>query len=338
MPLDPDVRALLDLFVAAGRPPVWQVTPDEAREGMNALARAVDVKDEPIARRQAIVAPGPAGAIECRLYTPSAAGDGAGPGIVYFHGGGFVIGSLDTHDGICRMLANGSTCRVLSVAYRLAPEHRFPAAVEDAVAATAWAMRNAAMLGIDPSRLAVAGDSAGGTLAAVVAQRVPGIALQVLLCPTTDRRADTPSRRDLAEGYFLERASMDWFFGHYVPPGTDPADPRLSPARAADLACAAGADPHRRVRPLARRGQGLCRRARRRRRFGALHLPRRDDPSFLRHGRGDSLCASGDGRDRRRDPRRPRLTRRYFGVVWRWRGTGRYSTPPPWAGAHRLLP
>jgi acetyl esterase len=150
-----------------------------------------------------------------------------------------VLGDLDTHDCLCRILANESGCRLFSVDYRLAPEHPFPAAVEDACAATAWIAAHAAELAIDPTCLAVAGDSAGGTLAAVVCQSAKSsrfkIALQVLLCPVTDIAADNQSRREFAEGYFLEGPLMSWAGNHYLPSGVDLSDPRLSPLRAPDL-------------------------------------------------------------------------------------------------------
>ena len=183
--------------------------------------------------------PGPAGPLSYRFYTPLAASDEPSGGVIFFHGGAWVLGDLDTHDCLCRILANESGCRLVSVDYRLAPEHPFPAAVDDACAATAWIVAHAAELAIDPTCLAVAGDSAGGTLAAVVCQSAKHsglkIALQVLLCPVTDIAADTQSRREFAEGYFLEGPLMSWAGAHYLPSGFDVNDPRLSPLRAPDL-------------------------------------------------------------------------------------------------------
>jgi acetyl esterase len=168
-----------------------------------------------------------------------AADDEPSGGVIFFHGGAWVLGDLDTHDCLCRILANESGCRFISVDYRLAPEHPFPAAVEDACVATAWIAAHAAELAIDPTCLAVAGDSAGGTLAAVVCQSAKGsdfkIALQVLLCPATDIAADTQSRREFAEGYFLEGPLISWAGAHYLPLGVDINDPRLSPLRAPSL-------------------------------------------------------------------------------------------------------
>jgi acetyl esterase/lipase len=240
MSLDPAAKNLLDLLVAAGRPKVWQVGAVEGREGLRKLAQAADAKDVPIGRIEDGEWPGPAGALSYRSYTPIDAAEAPLPALLYFHGGGFVIGDLDTHDGLCRLLANASGCRVISVEYRLAPEHKFPAAVEDACAAACWVADHARALGIDPGRIAIGGDSAGANLAAVVCQLAkqaggPKLALQLLLYPATDSAAETASRRALAEGYLLEKKSMDWFFQQYVEPGTDPKDPRLSPLLAPDL-------------------------------------------------------------------------------------------------------
>ena len=239
-PLDPHAKSLLAMLVAAGRPKVWQVTPAEAREGIIALAQAADLKDVPIGRIENGLLPGPAGPLACRIYTPVEAAPGPLAGMVYFHGGGFVIGNLDTQDGMCRLLANASGCRLVSVDYRLAPEHKFPAGVEDGLAATRWVAAEASRLGIDPHRIAVAGDSAGGNLAAVVCQMArqaggPEIALQVLFCPATDGSHDTASARAFAEGYLLEAEGMRWFATQYCPPDMDVNDPRVSPLHAADL-------------------------------------------------------------------------------------------------------
>jgi len=241
MPLDPRVQDLLAMVAAAGRPKVWESSPEEARQGMVALAQALDARDVPIGQVENGELPGPAGRLRFRLYVPVAVPPGPSPGLVYFHGGGFVIGGLDTHDGLCRLLCNASGCRVISVDYRLAPEHRFPAAVEDALTATRWVAAHASELGIDPGRIAVGGDSAGASLAAVVCQLArqqggPRPALQLLFCPGTDRSADTASSRDFAEGYLLERKAMDWFADQYLDAGVDRRDPRISPLLAADVA------------------------------------------------------------------------------------------------------
>jgi acetyl esterase len=185
-------------------------------------------------------APGRGGAIPVRLYVPAAA-PAPGPLLVYFHGGGWVQGSIETHDASCRLLAHLSGVRVLSVDYRLAPEHPYPAAVEDAVSAYAWAADHAATLGADPARLAVGGDSAGGNLAAVLAQaarddeRLPDVAFQLLLYPVTDAAERTPSYAAFADGYLLTASGMDWFLGHYLPDAARRAEPAASPLRAESL-------------------------------------------------------------------------------------------------------
>jgi acetyl esterase len=226
------------MLAASGQPKLWDLTPPEARKMARQLTSMVESK-EPIGKSENRTLPGPAGPLPFRVYTPVAANDEPSGGIIYFHGGAWVFGDLDTHDGMCRALANESGCRLVSVDYRLAPEHKFPAAVEDAYAATEWIAAHAAELAIDPACLAVAGDSAGGNLAAVVCQKAKGsgltIALQVLFCPVTDIAADNQSRREFAEGYFLEGPLMRWAGTHYLPAGVDLNDPRLSPLRAADL-------------------------------------------------------------------------------------------------------
>jgi acetyl esterase/lipase len=186
--------------------------------------------------------PGPGGSLALRLYTPAGTVSGRIlPGLTYFHGGGLVAGSLDTHDPICRSLANASGCRVVSVDYRLGPENRFPAAVEDGYAAAAWVASHASDFELDPERLGVCGDSAGATLAAVVCQiaarsRQVSFALQLLLCPIMDFAAESDSRRTLAQGYLVDRETLEHDLRHYLSPDADPADPRISPLRAADLA------------------------------------------------------------------------------------------------------
>jgi acetyl esterase len=195
----------------------------------------------PMARMEELEIPGYGGPVPARFYAPAGLPSAVpSPLVVYFHGGGFVVGDLDTHDGVCRLLAASAGTTVLSVEYRLAPEHPFPAAVEDAWAAFAWAAANATTLGADPARVAVAGDSAGGNLAAVVSllARAGGgamPAMQLLIYPPTDSAADLPSRRLFAEGFLLNKSDMDLFERHYLPPGTDPAEPRVSVLLVPDL-------------------------------------------------------------------------------------------------------
>jgi acetyl esterase len=241
MPLDPLLKAFLDQMAAQPQPKLWELEAPAAREVMVALMQAVGPKDVPIGRIANVTIPGPGGDLPARSYTPVAAGSEPQPTLVFFHGGGFVIGSVETHDGLCRMLANLSTCRVISVEYRLSPEHKFPAAVEDAFAAVTWIEANAAQLGVDANRLAVGGDSAGASLAAVVSQLArdagaPKIAFQLLLFPVTHIDATTASRRDFAEGYFLEGKGLDWFFNHYFSADADRAAPNASPLLAEKFA------------------------------------------------------------------------------------------------------
>jgi acetyl esterase len=194
----------------------------------------------PMARVEAIEIPGPAGTIGARLYVPPGPQEPA-PLLVYYHGGGWVIGDLDTHDNPCRFIAAHSGARVLSVDYRLAPEHPFPAAVEDAWAAYEWAVANAASLGVDPTRIGVGGDSAGANLAAVVCllardQGAQAPAMQLLIYPVTQVGEDLPSRLRFKEGFLLTRRSMDFFEESYLHNEADYADPRVSLLRAGDFA------------------------------------------------------------------------------------------------------
>jgi acetyl esterase len=241
MPLDPLLKGFLDQMAAQPQPKLWELNAPAGRELFAALMQAVGPKDVPIGSVKDLVIPGPVGEIAARSYAPVAGGGEPLPTLVFFHGGGFVIGNVETHDGLCRMLANESKCRVISVDYRLSPEHKFPAAVDDALAAVTWIEANAAQLGVDANRVAVGGDSAGGSLAAVVSQLArdagtPKIAFQLLLFPVTHIGADTHSRRAFADGYFLEGKGLEWFFNHYFEPGADRAQPKASPLLAEKFA------------------------------------------------------------------------------------------------------
>jgi acetyl esterase len=240
MPLDPHAKKLLEMLNAAGAADVSRMAPDEMREGFERLAAMVGVNGVAVDAAEDRALPGPGGPIPVRVYAPKGSGAAALPGLIYFHGGGGVFGSIDSHDSLCRALANVGACRVVSVGYRLAPEHRFPAAVEDAFAATCRIAGQARDFGIDPRRLAVGGDSIGGGLAAVVCRMArdgggPAIALQVLLCPAVDLSRNSDTRSEFATGYFLNQATIDWTLAHYCAPGTDLSDPRISPLLAADL-------------------------------------------------------------------------------------------------------
>ena len=237
MPLDPQAQALI-ASVAGGKP-VEQMTPQEMRDALEERVRLTGGPPEPVDQVVPGVVPGPAGPIVVRIYTPNC-GQAALPGLVYLHGGGWARGSLQTHDIVCRSLANGAGCVVVSVDYRMAPEHRFPAAFEDSLAATRWVAEHAAELGIDPRRLAVGGDSAGGNLAAAVALAArdaggPSLLHQLLIYPVTDYNFDTRSYADNAEGYMLTRAAMQHYWRLYLRDGSDGADFRASPLRARDF-------------------------------------------------------------------------------------------------------
>jgi acetyl esterase len=239
LPVDPHIGGLLELLASAGNRPMHQGTPEEARAAFRLLT--VDSRQPqhvvPVGSVEDRAVPGPDGDLRVRVYRPEE--DSPVPTVLLFHGGGWVIGDLDTHDNMARSICRDCRAVVVSVDYRLAPEAPFPAAVEDALAATRWAGDHLGELGGD-GRLAVAGDSAGGNLAAVVAQVLrddggPALAAQLLVYPATDVTGDYPSRTENAEGYFLDLATMVWFMGQYAADAAAHTDLRLSPLRAADL-------------------------------------------------------------------------------------------------------
>jgi acetyl esterase len=231
VPLDPQARTLLDQIEAAGAPPPYRLGPEEARAGFNPFVAAMIGPPDRRVPTEDRTVPGPAGAVPVRVYRP--ASGGPLPVVVYFHGGGWVIGDLDCCDTICHRLADGVPAVVVSVDYRLAPEHPYPAAVDDCDAATTWVAEHAEELGADPSRLAVAGDSAGANLAAVVARRArdrggPPVAFQLLVYPVTDATRSLPSYVENGSGYLLDADTMAWFCRHYLA-GADPEQPDVSP-------------------------------------------------------------------------------------------------------------
>ena len=237
MPLDPKVRELLDVLAAADAPPLSALPLAEARAAVTQLFVGQGAP-EPVARVEDRTVPGTAGGIPVRVYTPE--GHGPFPVLVFFHGGGWVLCDLESHDLVCRTLARTVPAVVVAVDYRRAPEHKFPAAAEDCYAATCWVAAHAATIGADPRRIAVGGDSAGGNLAAVVSLMArdrggAGLIFQLLVYPATDAAMDTPSHRENAEGYFLTADMMVWFWGHYLRGPDDRANPYASPLRAPDL-------------------------------------------------------------------------------------------------------
>ncbi len=239
MPLDPQAKALLDAFGITTLQPLETMTPEAARERSKMMLEArKQIGVEPVHQVRDLKIPGPAGEIPVRIYTPDL--PAPAPALIYFHGGGWVFGDLESHDPLCRALANQVPCVVVSVDYRLAPEAKFPAAVEDAYAATQWIAAHAGELGIDRNRIAVGGDSAGGNLSAVVChiardRKGPELVYQLLIYPGTDMRMLSPSIEENAEGPLLTKASMIWFMGHYLRDDEDKLNPLASPALASDL-------------------------------------------------------------------------------------------------------
>jgi acetyl esterase/lipase len=236
--IDPEARAYLEQTAALGLPPLAQQGAVEARRLNSLRAPSLAGELEEVARIENGRMPGPGGDIPFRVYSP--APDRVLPALLYLHGGGWVVGDLDTHDSVCRALARRAECVVLALDYRLAPENRFPAAVEDAWTGLNWLHDNAADFGADPQRIAVGGDSSGGNLSAVVARRArdrqgPKLAAQILIYPVTDCDFDTPSYRDAATGYGLTRDSMLWYWDQYLPDESNRVSPDASPLRAPDL-------------------------------------------------------------------------------------------------------
>ena len=241
--LDREMQTLLRLAKLTGEDSASRsgtLSPNQARARVRAGAAAAAGPKRSPPTATDLTIPGPAGPIPARFYEPPGLGLEGRPLIVYFHGGGWTIGSIDTCESVCRFLALHAAAAVLAVGYRLAPEHPFPAAVEDAFAAYRWAAVDNSRLGVDARRVAVAGDSAGGNLAAALSLIArddggPAPAMQALIYPVTDAVGGHRSRDEFAEGFLLTRADMDWFERHYLPPSVDRADPRVSVLRAPDL-------------------------------------------------------------------------------------------------------
>lgn len=236
--LTPQMRGVILGMQRAGRPPLHSLSPQRARVAYEAGAEVLEVPKAQLARVDDLAIPARDGAqLPARLYAPSA--DTALPLLLYLHGGGFTIGSIATHDVLCRELARLAGCMVVSLDYRLAPEHPFPTASNDAWDALAWLGANAGALGADPARLAVGGDSAGGTLAAVnaIMARDAGLplALQLLIYPGTTAHQDTPSHTEFAHGPVLDREAIGWFFDQYIPSRTEREDWRFAPLLAPDV-------------------------------------------------------------------------------------------------------
>ena len=254
MPLDPQARNVVDALAALNLKPIRESTPTEARESMRTRTAGLGPVEDVAAVADHRV-PVAGGEITVRLYGP--AGHGPHPVLVFYHGGGWVIGDLYTHDGLCRSIVNAAGCAVASVDYRLAPEFKYPVAVEDSYTALTWMASNASRLGLDPARVAVGGDSAGGNLSAAVAllardRRGPRLLLQLLIYPVTNYDFTTGSYHENATGYVLTTEDMRWFWRHYLTREEQGGEPAASPLRAKSLAdlppalvITAGCDPLR---------------------------------------------------------------------------------------------
>jgi acetyl esterase len=236
MPLNPKIEQVLDMIARANRPPYHTLTAQQARAAYEMSAPILEIPGAPMFSVEDLSVPTRDGAtIRARLYQPSEASWAEpAPALVYYHGGGLTVGSVDTHDALCRMFARDGRCVVLSVDYRLAPEHKFPTAVHDAFDALSWLHANAGLYGIDTGRIAVGGDSAGGTLATVCAvlardAGLPKLALQMLIYPGTSANQQTGSHARLAEGYLLSGATIQWFFEQYLHDAGERDDWRFAP-------------------------------------------------------------------------------------------------------------
>ncbi len=237
--LDGRTQWFLRLLASSGQQSLSELGVARARAEFDVFQAMMGGRPAPVGEIVDRTIPGPGGRLRIRLYRPAGSVTRLLPTILYFHGGGFVIGSLEGYDLPCRYFCAETGCALVAVDYRLAPEHKFPAAIDDAMAAYAWLASEPAGVGIDPARIVVAGDSAGGTIAAVLAQQLRGTphppCLQWLIYPATDFGGDSRSHESCATGFLLTRADMEWFFQHYLNHPEEIADPRVSPLRAADL-------------------------------------------------------------------------------------------------------
>ncbi|MGO9062023.1 MAG: alpha/beta hydrolase [Candidatus Binataceae bacterium] len=238
MPLEPQIKAILDQAAGAKAPPLSSMSPGQARDAFRSMLESFGGTPPAVAKSEDRAIDGPAGQIGLRVYTPE--GNGPFPALVFFHGGGWVVGDLDSHDALCRALTNEARCITVAVDYRRAPENKFPAAAEDCYAATLWVAKNGASLNTHPAHLVVGGDSAGGNLAAAVSlmardRAQPRICFQLLMYPALDSSLKSPSQTEFADGYLLTRADMAWFWGHYLAGDADRSNPYACQAAAEDL-------------------------------------------------------------------------------------------------------
>ena len=240
MVVDPELQRVLDILKQAGRPSYDTLTPEQARALYRQSCAAFQPPRPDVAECRDVSVPGPGGAVPVRLYRGLGTPDGPLPALIYFHGGGWTIGDLETHDYVCRALANKASCRVAAVDYRLAPEHKFPAGVEDCIAATRFMAERAAEFGIAPRRIAVGGDSAGGNLAAVMAHlardgALPPLCFQLLIYPSVDQSLEQASYDRVTEGFVLTTTAVRWFQAQYFADERDKRDWRAAPLHAPEF-------------------------------------------------------------------------------------------------------
>jgi acetyl esterase len=238
--LDAKAQMICDIVALVRTTPVSELTPAESRSQLATFAKLLGGGPTPVGKTEDLTIPGPAGDIAARLYRPMNAAEGSLPVLVFYHGGGWIQGDIDVHDEPCRLVANASGGLVISIDYRLAPEHKFPAGVDDCLAAFRWVRDHADEIGADAGRIAVGGDSAGGNLSVVVCQQIAasgesGPMFQLLIYPATDSRMETKSFELFGDGFFLTRERIDWYLGLYLNDESDKSDPRLAPVFTEDI-------------------------------------------------------------------------------------------------------